>query len=78
MQQRTNHTIRRAGMLATSVAAMDSTFTSDPTAGSPMASDRMMPVQNPSAPTQRALRHKSWTARRYTWGCSCGTSSNMG
>lgn len=71
------HSVSRV-TAATSVAAMDSTFTSDPTAGSPMASDRMMPVQNPSAPTQRALRHKSWTARRYTWGCSCGTSSNMG
>ena len=41
---------------ATSEPAMDSTFTSAPTCGSPMARERMMPVQNPSAPTQNALR----------------------
>ena len=41
---------------ATSEPAMDSTFTSAPTCGSPMAKERMMPVQNPSAPTQNALR----------------------
>ena len=41
---------------AVSEPPIDSTLTSDPTAGSPMASERMMPVQNPSAPTHRALR----------------------
>ena len=35
---------------------MDSRFTRLPTRGSPMASERMMPVQNAMAPTHKALR----------------------
>ena len=49
------HSASRA-MAAAHMPPIDSAFTSDPTAGSPMASERMMPVQNPSAPTHSALR----------------------
>lgn len=35
---------------------MDSAFTKVPTDGSPMAKERMTPVQNPRVPSDRAAR----------------------
>lgn len=49
------HTARRV-TAAASMAPMDSAFTKVPTDGSPMAKERMTPVQNPRVPSDRAAR----------------------
>lgn len=50
---------RHRDSIVTAIAsdpAIDSTLTSVPICISPRASERMMPAQNPSAPTHSALR----------------------
>ncbi len=49
------HTASSA-MAATSVAPIESAFTKVPTEGSPMASERMMPVHSPRVPRASAGR----------------------
>jgi len=62
----------------TSDAPIDNAFTSDPMAGSSMASARMSPAHNPSEPTHSAGRARVEIAWRYTPLFFFGTSSNMG
>ena len=49
------HTARSA-TAATSIAPMERAFTKVPTDGSPMARERMMPVQSPRVPRESAGR----------------------
>lgn len=46
----------RSPRATTSDPAIEVTFTNDPILGSPMASDRMMPLQSPNVPIAKALR----------------------